>query len=998
MRRSNWIYPAGCAAMWIVVTGSLFGQVNTATIYGTVEDPTGAAVSAAHITAKSNLTGANLSTASNDRGAFTFNFLPPGTYTFTVEATGFQKQQKAGVEAAAGQTITLPFRLVLGAVSETIVVSGAQPLLNTESAEQHSTAETEQVYGLPLAKQDWTGLLALNSGVNVAGKNPGGITLNGLPPLGVNLTVDGTNATQDPEEASFTFKDGFNVINAVNSEAISEISTTKGIAPASVSGSLSGNINIITKSGTNQFHGSLLELNSVSSYNARNQFLTTNPSATFNEFGGSLGGAIIHDKLFFFGDYEGVRSHIVTPVSGVVPTPELDSQVLASAPFYAPVLNAFPLPNQPYAAGSATATFLGSGSMVQNDSNAVGRLDDYFSPNNRVTLRYSRSRPYELQPALIPINARAETGRSDSYNAEFTHSAASWFSSTRFGYNRVRLTRLDQGFSADLNRIQYQGFNSKGSEDYQSMGGIYSWEETISRTFGRHSLQFGGIITRWTAGRIDSTTNRFKYSSLSDLLANIPSQVVVEFPLEPFLLHTFQFGGFVQDNFHWKPNLSVTLGIRYDYFTVPKERDNRIFNRNPSPLGPGFGDYRDPSQMYDADYPNFAPRIGFAWSLGSQRKTVIRGGSGIFYGGHPLGGAAVNEVLTSALIPFTLTLNRAQALEMGLQYPLNTAAVEATLEQSGQGIANSTISPHYPNPYSMQWTMGIERELPHRLMLESDFVGNRALHLSMVRTLNLPDRVTGVSPNPQWGQFRWFDTSDSSVYNSWQTSLKEVYSRGLSFGITYVYANNMAYGDGDLGLENSPQDNNNLKPEWGPTPYDLRHSFHANFVYELPLRPKSWTGRVSGLLLDGWQVAGILSAASGPPVDITDSGSAYAESRPDVNTQVAPIFDNYHATLQYLNQAAFVAVPIIKASGASARPGDLGRNAVRAPGMWNLDATLLKKFTIRESIALQLRGDFLNALNHTNLGGLVNDISAANFGQLTTATARTVQIGAKLVF
>ena len=355
--------------------------------------------------------------------------------------------------------------------------------------------------------------------------------------------------------------------------------------------------------------------------------------------------------------------------------------------------------------------------------------------------------------------------------------------------------------------------------------------------------------------------------------------------------------------------------------------------------------------------------------------------------------------MTAANIPFRLTLNRAQALAQHLNFPLNTPAVQAQIENSGQPLANTTISPNYPNPSSYQWMLGVQREFGYGIVLETAYVGNRGIHLNTTRTLNLPNRVTGLAPNPNFGQFRWYDATDASTYNALQTSLKKRYSNGLSFGVAHTYASNMSYGEADLQLQSSPQDNNNLKADWASTPYSVRHAFNASFVDELPFaRMAGANGRLSKMLLGGWQISGILIAATGQPFNITDSKSSYPSSRPDVAPGATSIFGNYTSTLQYLNPAAFVTVPILPASGAASRPGNLGRNALRSPGSWTLDDSLAKSVNIRESIRIQLRADLFNSLNHTNLGGLSTNISSSNFGRLTSATSRSMQLEAKLVF
>ena len=226
---------------------------------------------------------------------------------------------------------------------------------------------------------------------------------------------------------------------------------------------------------------------------------------------------------------------------------------------------------------------------MQNDGNAVARFDYYISPTNLFTLRYTRSRPYKNQPRVVSVDPRVTTGHTDVYNAQFTHTTTSWNAATRIAYNRSYLQRLDVGYGIKLDQVQF-GFDSSGAENYTKRGGIYTFEENLALNRGKHSLEFGGIVQRWNAVRIDDTTNVFSYSSLPDFLANIPSQIQINFPLAEFQLHMYEFGGFVQDTIRLRPNLTLTVGARYDYYTVPKERDDRIFNRLPTSLGPGYGD------------------------------------------------------------------------------------------------------------------------------------------------------------------------------------------------------------------------------------------------------------------------------------------------------------------------------------------------------------------------------------------------------------------------
>jgi outer membrane receptor protein involved in Fe transport len=998
-------------AFVLIPCGSVLAQVNTASVNGGVNDTGGGTVADAQVELLNKATGITRTTVTNAAGLYSFDYVSVGEYTIAVSKRGFKGQKVEGVKLVAAQSAEISLTLQLETVKETVVVEGSQPLLNTTTSEQTNTVSATQVDQLPVQKQDWTGLLNLGAGVSTVppptSPAGGAITINGLPPAGFNLTLDGTNATSDPELAAFAFYQGPNIINTINNDAIEEVSVVKGIAPATVGGTMSGNINLITKGGTNTFHGSVYEINDVSAYDARNQFLTEKPRSTFNQYGGSLGGPILKSKLFFFGSYEGARLSAFRSISDSVPTPYL---VSISPAAYSPIFNAFPTVAQPANDPTAVSTqFFGVGALTQQDENAVVRADYSISANNMVSFRYTLGRPQKLNPNIIAIDSRQTTGSTDAYNASFTHSASHWTSFTRFGFNKIHLTREDLGFSSDLAQVKFAGFDSQGAEQFVKDGNFLTIEQGFAITRGHHSLEFGGIFQRQNAGRTDLNTVTMAYSTLDQFVNNQPNSVQITFDLAPFNLSTNQYGFYLQDNYKIRKNLTLNLGIRYDYFSVPQEDNGRVFNRGVDPanpeLGPGFGPYRPADSMYNADYKNVQPRIGFSWATGKNQQTVVRGGFGIFVSPRPIFGGPIDEVQTSATEPFRITLNSQQALDAGLQYPLPRSefdTVLANLQSEGvisSNFANAAIDANFPNPYSMQWTLGVQQAMPWKMVLDTSFVGNRGLKEHLVETANLPDRVTGIAPDPTFTEFRYSSAGDSSNYNGLQVSLNKQFDNGFLFGASYVFSKALSFVDADLLLQSSPQDNLNVKADYGPAPFDVQHVFALNALWTLPISKwTGWNSRGARLALDGWQVSGVLSARTGLPANILNGNSSYPADRPDAVSGVNQVFSNYRDTLQYLNPSAFLGVPISNASGAQIRPGDLGRDAVRQPGAWNLDFSLAKTLWFTERFRLQLRADAFNALNHTNLSGLVTNISSGSFGQLTAATARTMQLGARFTF
>jgi hypothetical protein len=283
----------------------VLAQVNTATVYGNLTDPAGASVPNAQIDLKNTGTDAILRTVSNAVGEFSFSAVPVGNYELSVQAQGFRPEIRSGLVFSAGQQLRLSVALQLGSLKDTVTVEAKTPLVNAVNAQQQQTITTQQVKELPTARLDWTSLLNVSTGV--ATTSAGEVAMNGLSPSAFSITVDGTNASTDPEYSTPSMPSNFNTVKIISPDAIQEISVTKGIAPAEIASTMSGNVNIISKGGTNQFHGDLFENNQVAAYNARNPLLARKTGDTFNQYGGSLGGAILRDKLFFFATYEGLR-------------------------------------------------------------------------------------------------------------------------------------------------------------------------------------------------------------------------------------------------------------------------------------------------------------------------------------------------------------------------------------------------------------------------------------------------------------------------------------------------------------------------------------------------------------------------------------------------------------------------------------------------------------------------------------------------------------------
>jgi outer membrane receptor protein involved in Fe transport len=987
-----------CFAL-LFTTAAVRAQVTTATIYGIVTDPSGATVQAATVTINNEQTNAALTATTNQEGEFTFNFLQVGRYTLTVTAAGFKEQQQQGVDLSAGQRLRLYYKLEIGTVTDKVTVTAEAPLLNAVNGEQQIAHTQVEAREMPLPRRDWTNLINIGTGLDVRTSGGGtGVAINGLPPGGLSLTVDGTQASGSSEETSLTSFGNFNLIKVVSLEAISEVNLSKGILSAEHANTLSGNVNIVTKNGTNEFHGSLFENYNGALLNARNQFLAAKPNEVFNQFGGSIGGPIIKNKLFFFGVYEGYRLRRFSVLNSFVPTPELKASAIAAVPAYRPFFDLYPNPTQPYAPGAATGGFIGVAPFIGNDDHMIFRGDYNINDLNRLSVRYTRGRPDQSQFA-DPVTPFTFTDTNDSVTVNYTHSGASYSSETRFGFTRSDVPRLigNQFLDGDIAAIGNLGFAGAGGEVLQSKGNGWTLEEVLALNRGRHSIKFGGIYQSQHQTRQNFESPIVFYANTAALLANTPNRIQVGFGVNPYEITDWSGGLFIQDDYKLRPNIVVSAGLRYDYFSVPSERDDRLFNRN----GPnGLGPLRTADQgLYETDKNNFAPRLSLAWTIDDDGRTVVRAGFGTFYTRAPLRNV-IDTIRNSETIPFRYNFSQTEITTLGLRYPVTPAGVQAAipvLPWSG-----TAINPDFPTPYSLQWIVGIQRQLTRTIAIDSSYVGTRGVHLLYNRIINAVDRATGTRPFAGFGEFRYFDTSESTSYHAWQTSLEQRLTAGLLFNIHYTWSRSMSYGNADLSSLGAPQDPNNLRLEYGPSPYDVPHRFVADYLYEMPFA-KWWGSNSLGkrLLLAGWQTTGIVRAESGFPISANNffiNPGTIPFQRIDY-LGGEPYLDNSSNALQYLNPAAFARVPVGAVSGGAVRPGTLGRNALRLPGYWNFDAGLAKNLQFTERWRLQLRADFINAFNHTTFDQIQTNITNAAFGRFTrTRGARQIQLNMRLTF
>jgi len=1012
---------AGVSFKWIVfaaISFPCFSQVTTSTFLGTVADPSGSVVVGANVVLTNQATGAATTKSSGADGSFEFDFLRTGTYRLKITAAGFKALQTGDFDLLAGASVKRDFKLDLGAVNETVSVEGAAPLVNTVSAEQSQSISRTEASELPLAKRNVANLLGLGTGVS---PGAGFVRLNGVGKTGTLYTVDGTNATADPESRTTSMRGNFEQINLLSLEAVDQVETTKGILPAEYGQALGGNVNLITKSGTNSFHGGAFENFQSDNLNARLQFLSTKPNAVFNQFGGSFGGPIKRDRIFFFADYEGYRQSVTQVVSGTVPTPAFRQQIITAVPAYAVPLQVTPLPNQSYAPGADTGLNIQGRAQTAHDNHFDVKGDIRITEMSNLALTYSHGRPDLTTPRIFidGANDQAYHGFMDRGTASYVFGRASWTSETRFGYSLNDMDRTDAYLSQGVPdvlplggrapQLAYSGFSTPGAELWLEEGRTWSLEEKYARFVGKHSVKFGASFMHFGVFRNNPQNPTINYSNKADLLSNTPSSLNLTFGNGSYNGANWVVGGFLQDNWRATPRLTVNLGLRYDYDSTyiahPRDpsQDFGLYNLNgliDSQFH--FGPVRSPNDPYNPDAGlNLAPRIGFSYDLTGKSTTTIRGGYGVMFS--PLAEGVFSGAVGAKYLPFRTILSRQDGITNNLHFPVYNDTVAAILIPRQQVQPTLIIDPNLQMPYVLSSYFGVQHSLTSSLVLESAYVGNRGVKFPINRTYNFPNRVTGVRPNTQLSQGYYLDNSATSWYHSWQTTLRKRFTKNFNFAVRYTWGKQLATDSGDIGAyyQNDAnvrtQDFFNLRREWGPADGDTTNYFSADWVYQLPAFTSMHNAVLRGVL-GGWQFSGIFTGASGQPVIISEQTGENI-SRPDYVSGNA-VNSNYNQTLFYLNTAAFSAVPVSPVSSLPIRPGNLGRGVIRGPGFWNADLSLGKNFKFAEKAQLQIRIDAFNALNHTSLSGFAStDITNSSFGRFTnTRGARIAQINARLSF
>jgi len=1040
----------GCVLL-LFVTSGLNGQATTATILGTVSDPSGAAIPGATVQVRNTGTSQSEDVMTDAQGRYRVPELSLGEYEIHVTKQGFSTAVRTGVPLTVGSQTVVDFSLAVGQQQQTVTVEGAVSQVETTSSAVSNLVEQTQMRELPLNGRNFGELILLAPGVQAvaAGGSFYGKTDNysiaGSRPEGQAFLLDDVNVS-----GFWNHGTGSGALGTqLGLDAISEFQTLTDTYSAQFGGSGSV-INAVTRSGTNSLHGSAYEFLRNSSLDARNFFDPQN-IAPFrrNQFGGTFGGPIKKDKMFFFVNYEGLRQLLGETQIAFVPDANAHQGLLPCAaapgapcganglanvgvaPSVASTLALYPLPTSELGGGVGSLTNVAS--QIGHENYLLARFDYTISTNDSLFMRYVRDTANLVEPfsgSSIPLWPEQDITANHYATIEERHI----ISPTLINIARISYIRPEDSAAptSSLAPLEYfpgreNGEVSFGTGNISSIGvnqllpfGLpenkFFYGDDVLWTKGAHSIKFGMEVER-----VDSNTyapflwgGQWTFPSLQAFLQGTAATIVSAFPNQDDGYKDFRelfLTPYIQDDWKVTSKLTVNMGLRYEYETNPSE----VTHQMTAFLDPPFGGFQPVTHAFykNPSTKNYNPRIGLAYDPFNDHKTSIRAGFGLFH-----------DLLLPRLYDPGYWLNPPYAIGVQLQpnYPTPFAGNGILPPQASQVEGMNYYLDN--TPYVVQYNFNIQRELGAGNILTVGYVGSEGVHLIQSVDENPPTLTSGtiynpvfdavltssgsveipnggrVNPSPLVGALSEKNAIGHSHYNSLQASFNRRFSHGLQAQAAYTYSKSIDNGSTTYGLEGAQQDLSNpynAANDVGPSLFDHRHSFRASFVYALP--------SPNHTLLKGWQWSGIFTAVTGAPMDILDGPnmSGLTNDRPNVNPSFSgnPVIGD---VAQWVNPAAYS----LEAVGTL---GNLGRDTVIGPGLWSFDTAVMKDTRITEALRVQFRAEFFNIFNHANfnpppnLGVFIlnpNGTSTANptFSELTSTstTSRQIQFGVKFLF
>ena len=966
---------------FLVTSRVASAQVDRATLTGTLLDVSGSVVPSGQVTVTYPSTGLTRAVSSTQAGVFLVTGLPVGHVVINAEKTGF-RPIRTETDLDVGETKTLDFKLEVSAVNTSVeVVDEAE--LSKDSAEIGAVFNTRQISQLPINGRNYGGLMTLTPGaIDTGAGNGASVRFFGQGSDDVNYRIDGVDATsvrnQNAGKSRMT----------ISEDAIAEFRVNANLYTAETGGTTSAQVEIASKSGTNDFHGALYEYLRNSALDSRSPFDGRSvPPFRMNQFGATLGGPIDKDRTFFFVSFEGlIQRQGITQIAQV-PSDLFRAQAVAAVQ---PLINLYPR-GQTATKNPSVMQWTGVGEAIQNEYTGLMRIDHRFTDKLSSYFRFSKDSTEIFAPnAALPYGTRnLDAPTSGLFDFLYLVSPRTT-NELRLGANYAQpLNTIPSGAQATISIPSLS--TMPGGNRRLAVGMSQSLVDQWSTLRGSHTLKAGVEIRRvqLIVHDFNLSDGTASFASLGDFQNDRLNTLAGSGELPTKQMRKIEYFGYVQDEWKIRPNFTANIGLRYEFFNAFSERFNRDIPFDVQTCGgycPRGSAFAFPPTL------NFAPRLSLAWSPEAlKERTVIRLGGGIYYGDAQLGDQyspanndAVRYTLSAANTP-------------GLAFPFDPFINPNT----ALAAAPRSMPRNHQNQTSQQWGVSIQQALTNKMTLLVGYNGQQNYHVFSRTYVNVINPATGTVPFPNLNQDIDVRGEDgvSSLHGLLSTfQINEWH--GWLLRANYMFSH--AINDGSSGggsSDGAPQNVACRSCEKGNSDYDARHVFTANFAYQIPFGRNRWYG--------GWQWSGITTARTGLPLNVSVSrkasdlpdGNALSTERPNLVPGV-PLYLNYGVTGRWLNSAAF-AVP------AKGSWGNLGRNALRAPALFQIDTSVSKATRITERLSVDFGVELFNILNHPQLGLPVVNSSATNFGQITTlinstpvgaGTPRQIQVFGRFTF
>ena len=979
----------------------------SASLQGSVSDATGAVLPAATVRVHSQASAINRSVSTTPDGRYFVVGLPAGRYQVTASATGFRSEVIEELVLEVERTVVRDFRLEVGVSRESVVVRAEIPLVERGTASVGHAVTPLTVQEIPLNGRRFVDLGLLVPG-SVAPSQTGFSTtpIRGLGALAINTAgnreeavgfhVNGVS-TNNLTFGSLIFRPPIGSIQEFRVD-----NSAFGAQHGHVSGAI---VSMVTRSGTDAFHGDVFEFFRDDALDARNFFELTSPDPhpfRRNQFGGSLGGPVIRGRTFFFGTYEGMRQRQGLDLNSLVPSDEQRASV--TGPAMRRLVDLIPRPNTVDSGGNPR--FVGSGEAVVDFDRWTIDVQHNVAAGGRLHFFYGGQRVHAIEPGAngttIPGFGIFNNSRSSILTLGETHVfGGDLVNDVRFGRSTLD-GRIDPAAALDpssfgirngverpigLPQFTVAGGLSFGGPEPFPQGRIdasYVLADTLQFTRGRHSLKVGGEYRTFLNENFAEGTGSFNSPSVDAFLAGTANAFSITLGERRNHITQRAVSGFVQDAVRVRSTLTVELGLRYEWHVTPSERDDQfvVFDAETVSLQ-RVGVDRD-DDIYEQNNRNFEPRAGVIWDMGGVGRTVLRAAYAW----------AVDEPTTTAVRdtaanpPFAVPLAAAGSIALG----------DALSTIRPVGLAPATVDPRLRNASLQSWNLNLQRQVVPSLAASIGYFGSSGRHLRVSRNLNQP--VNGIQPFPALspssptepgtplGNITQVESTGFSSYHALWLSATARQSHGLQFDGSYTWSKSL-----DTNSLNSSgfavQDGYDIPNQYGLSDFDARHRYVVSCIYALPL--PDWP------LTRGWQIAAIVQGQSGNPVNIVTSNSTLNgvpnTVRPDLTGPVRII----GTVEQWFDPSAFTAVN---------RFGNLGRNVVIGPAFQNTDLSVIKNTALGGGVQLQLRADIFDLFNHPNFGPPGNIVGSPAFGRITRTrlatgeggSSRQIQLAAKVSF